>query len=195
MRDTLDGKNHNPKVVLLGNTGTGKTTILYNFLRRNSDEGTLPTIGCQSFEVGVNIEGKRVGLNVWDTAGQEMYRSIVPIYLRNANAALLVYDCNDDNSFQALDSWNSLLMEEQTNEVPIFVVCNKIDMINDLSVSETVAQNFCKKVRGTLYKVSGLTGAGVQELFEVVAKTAVVGFSSISVIHEPRVNDESKGCC
>ena len=105
--------NVGSKVVLLGNSGTGKTSILQCQLNRSMSETSLPTIGCVYHEVNIKINDEEtVSLKVWDTAGQEIYRSIVPIYVRGAAAAILVYDVSEPSSLSSLDQWLSILLEE-----------------------------------------------------------------------------------
>jgi Ras-related protein Rab-21 len=87
------------KVVLLGDSRVGKTSIIARQLQGFQSPTVNPTIGCHCSEIAVGPDDSKIVLQVWDTAGQEMYRALVPVYLRNARAALLVYDVTDRESF------------------------------------------------------------------------------------------------
>ena len=171
----MDGTNPlNYKVVLLGNTGTGKTTIL---LSKLFDDGGRqkhgPTIGVNCQDLHIALDHQDVTLNVWDTAGQEVYHSIVPIYLRNADAALLVYDISDTKSFDRLDAWKSMLEEQQCTNIPLFVVGNKIDLEELQKVEDRAAEEYAKAIGATFHRVSALNGTGIERLFEDVAVQVV----------------------
>ncbi|OHS94076.1 Ras-related protein Rab-21 [Tritrichomonas foetus] len=193
MRTLLDEKS-GAKVVLLGNSGAGKTSILQSQLQNLSNISIQPTIGCQFHEVPININNETVALKVWDTAGQEVYRSIVPVYVRDAAAAILVYDITDLSSFQSLDQWRSLLLEEQTGNVALHVVCNKIDLVDDAKVDEKVALQFADKIGASFFKVSAIEGKGISELFTEVAKS--INNDAFCRAKKVHINDnEGSGCC
>ena len=169
--------NVNPlsyKVVLLGNTGTGKTTIL---LSKLFDDGGRqkhgPTIGVNCQDLHIALDHRNVTLNVWDTAGQEVYHSIVPIYLRNADAALLVYDIADAKSFDRLGAWKTMLEEQQCTNIPLFVVANKIDLEEHQKVEDRSGEEYANRIGATFHRVSALNGTGIERLFESVASQVV----------------------
>jgi GTPase SAR1 family protein len=98
----------------------------------------------------------------------------VPIYVRDAFAAVLVYDVTNQKSFDDLDHWRSVVVEEQSDEVVIFVVCNKIDLPHAV-VSEEQAVAFSQNVNAKYCKVSAASGVGISDLFEAIAQEAAIG--------------------
>jgi small GTP-binding protein len=196
----LSGGTPGFKVVLLGNSGTGKTSILQYAMRGTPKMGLQATIGCECQLIPVTLPGDRiVNLKVWDTAGQEIYRSIVPVYVRDASAALLVYDLTDQTSFASLDHWHSLLMEEQQSEsVLIYVVCNKVDLKNDAVVPDGHARIFADDRRARFVRVSALDGTGIKDLFDAIADDLIQGRRETKInLLEPQVDDKraAGGCC
>ena len=182
----------NPKVVVLGNSGTGKTSIIKRLADRNLPSDPLPTIGANSQTIEVPFEGDVISIDLWDTAGQETYRSIVPIYVRNATLALLVYDINDLATFNALDRWRSILMEEQTTgDVNLLVVGNKLDL--DSYVEDSLPLNFAKNYNAEFIKVSAMTGQGIEELAIQIGK--MVSSFKTSRIDFHKVPQQNKGGC
>ena len=171
----MDGINPlSYKIVLLGNTGTGKTTIL---LSKLFDDGGRqkhgPTIGVNCQDLHIALDDRDVTLNVWDTAGQEVYHAIVPIYLRNADAALLVYDIADSKSFDRLGAWKAMLEEQQCASIPLFVVANKIDLEEYQKVEDRAGEEYANRIGASFHRVSALNGTGIERLFECVASQVI----------------------
>jgi small GTP-binding protein len=169
---------HHPgfKVVLLGNSGSGKTSILNYAVTGSPLSSPRPTIGCICSELQAdNASGAPVRLNIWDTAGQELYQSIVPIYVRDAIAGLVVYDVTDVKSFQALDHWVSMLRgTENGDSIIVYVLGNKIDM-NAATVGDDQGQLYAERVGGKFFRVSALEGTGIADVVRELA-TDLAGF-------------------
>jgi small GTP-binding protein len=158
------------KVVLLGDSRVGKTSLITRQLLGNTPSAENPTVGCHCCEIRVAVGYSEVALQVWDTAGQEMYRSLVPVYLRGARAALLVYDVTDVNSFGSLGHWFDILAEVVPSGASLFVVANKIDLEAEAAVGDAQARQFAAVHGAQFFKVSAITGFGMQPLFDAIAK-------------------------
>jgi small GTP-binding protein len=182
------------KVVMLGDSRVGKTSIISRQILGHEPDLQTPTIGCHCTQIRVPVEGKEVILQVWDTAGQEMYRSLVPVYLRNVRAALLVYDVTERDSFQSLGHWHDILHEAVGPNVAIFIVANKIDLSNQAVVDDVQADQFAEVHNGRFFKVSAVTGIGLNELFVTVARTLSERF-----VMDPKpdleIKEASEGGC
>jgi small GTP-binding protein len=158
------------KVVILGNSQVGKTSILTRQILGYHPTIQCPTIGCHCSEVHILWEGQEVMLQLWDTAGQEMYRSLVPVYLRGARAAILVYDVTTPTSFAALDHWHSVFSEAVPHGINLYIVANKIDLESQISVDSDLGKQFAATKQAKFFQVSALTGQGIDVLFEAIAK-------------------------
>ena len=182
----------NPKVVFLGDAGTGKTSIINQFLKINNDENTLPTIGALSHEIEHLYNSKIQKINIWDTAGQEIYRNLVPVFLRNANLAIFVYDCSNPSSLESLSSWHSLLMEQsQDDNIKFIVVGNKIDLPN--TVDEIKVESFSNTIMAEHLNVSAINRTGIKELLDkIVEKTLNTNSSLINI---SKNIEEKNSCC
>jgi small GTP-binding protein len=115
------------------------------------------------------VDDKPITLQVWDTAGQEMYRALVPVYLRGAQGAILVYDVAEVTSFQALPHWTGVITETLSPETVLFLAANKIDLEAEFAVDWDAGTGFAVSNKATFFKVSALTGEGVFELFQAMA--------------------------
>ncbi|XP_011504935.1 PREDICTED: ras-related protein RabJ isoform X2 [Ceratosolen solmsi marchali] len=93
------------KVVLLGSQGVGKTSMINRYVNKSFNNNVNPTIGAAFFTCTINLDNAKVKFQVWDTAGQERFKSMAPMYYRNANAAFLVFDITEYNTFTSVKSW------------------------------------------------------------------------------------------
>jgi small GTP-binding protein len=181
------------KIVLLGDSRVGKTTLIARKVQADYQLNLKPTVGCHCNTLSLMVDRKTVTLQVWDTAGQEMYRALVPVYLRGASAAILVYDRTETESFQALPHWCSLLEDTVPAGTPIYLVANKLDL-HRVVVPDSLGLQFATQRKSKFYKVSALTGDGVDSLFDEIAadmlKTRNVSDDRGIVV----VGIEKKGC-
>jgi Ras-related protein Rab-5C len=158
------GPKNNFKVVFLGKSGVGKTSITLRFCRDTFTEGAEATIGASFLTKMMNVGDRTIKFEMWDTAGQERYRALAPMYYRNADAAVLVYDITDPDSFDALLSWYQEL-QKNVPDCIIFLAGNKLDLKDKRKVSLQQAQEFAKEKDCTLREVSSKTGENIQDLF------------------------------
>ena len=118
----------NLKLVFLGDTAVGKSSIAQRFVNNQFYEFTEPTIGASFLTKEIESRGKRIRLDVWDTAGQERYRALAPMYYRGANLALVVYDVANPSSFEGAKTWVIELQEKVIPNISIALVANKCDL-------------------------------------------------------------------
>ena len=118
---------HEAKVVLIGDTTVGKTTIITNYLKGRINGRTTPTIGASFQTKTVETKGGQVLLRIWDTAGEERYRSLIPMYSRGANAALIVLDSTKED-FSSIEIWENVVKSNCESNCKIYVIANKIDL-------------------------------------------------------------------
>jgi len=133
------------KIVVLGDQSVGKSSFVIGFDRNLNPELPVPTlsptVGASLVTRNVTIEKKTVRMQIWDTAGQERFRAMAPLYYRKANAAIILYDVCDRNSFEASKSWVSELKGKIEAPVLILLVGNKIDLSEERVVSNETGEN------------------------------------------------------
>jgi small GTP-binding protein len=191
------------KVVLLGNSGVGKTSLAHRWIHGSFDPTILPTIGPTNTTQTVDIGTKKVQIALWDTAGQEQFRSIVPLYMRGARSAVIVAAVDSPESFDSLRDWLELLNSVHEEPVQAVLAVNKTDMRDplDSEISEFVERNRAK-FASCLF-VSALTGDGVKQLFREAAKIAEDGIAGGSGASSEQKSDsqvsetekEKVDCC
>lgn len=184
------------KIVILGDSKVGKTSILTRQMLGYQPPTQNPTIGCHCSEIHVDVNGTTITLQVWDTAGQEMYRALVPVYLRGAQAAILVYDVTDRESFKSISHWYEILVDVVPN-IPVFLVGNKIDLSNEAVVDDQSARAFAESHNSQLYKVSAMSGEGLDPLFGSLAQKIIDDEVNNKTVTGVQLNNNSgsKGCC
>ena len=153
------------KLIVVGDQNTGKSCILNRFANNTFQENYQATIGLDFQTIPLIIDNQNVALLLYDTAGQEKFRSLIPLYTKDANIILLIYDITNDESFRNIEKWYESLSNINKEEAIIFLVGNKIDLVEQRKVNEDEAKIFAEGHNYIFQEVSALTGDGIQELF------------------------------
>eukprot|EP00826_Nyctotherus_ovalis_P045091 TRINITY_DN493_c0_g3_i15.p2 TRINITY_DN493_c0_g3~~TRINITY_DN493_c0_g3_i15.p2 ORF type:complete len:176 (-),score=55.27 TRINITY_DN493_c0_g3_i15:205-732(-) len=162
------------KVMILGDSGVGKTSLLKQYVNKVFTGHYKITIGSDFLTKDLNVGEEQLKLQIWDTAGQEKYRSLGIAYYRGADACVFVYDLTDKNSLTNLESWMETFFAQvagQSKEgFPLIVVGNKSDR-SDRAITEAMAKKWCR-ANGDIkhLEVSAKTREGVDEAFDYLAK-------------------------
>lgn len=155
------------RVVFVGESLVGKTSLINQFARSSFDQNPPSTIGAVFHSRELVIHGKKVGVQIWDTAGQEKYRSLGPIYYRDASAGICVFDMTEKRSLVNLDVWISEFLKYAQDPL-LFVVGNKNDVECENKVGVDEARAFAKKHGAVCEFTSAKTGENVRELFDKI---------------------------
>uniref|UniRef100_A0A182P478 Ras-related protein Rab-43 n=1 Tax=Anopheles epiroticus TaxID=199890 RepID=A0A182P478_9DIPT len=139
------------KIVLIGDSGTGKTCIVQRFKSGTFAESHGNTIGVDFSMKTVSVDGKKVKLQIWDTAGQERFRTITQSYYRSANGVLIVYDITKRSSFLSLQRWIDEVRRYTPSNVMIFVIGNKSDLESEREIKFSEAQNLCQYIPEVMF--------------------------------------------
>lgn len=157
------------KLVLLGDSAVGKSSIINVYIRKKFNLDEVSTIGAMYSSNKFVIDNNVLKLDIWDTAGQERYNSLVPLYYRNADIVLLVYDVTCyDSLLRVIDLYKEV--SNLSNDILFFLVGNKMDLLqNNMVINK--AEEFAKKNNIISYKVSAKNNHMINELFqEIVIK-------------------------
>jgi small GTP-binding protein len=160
------------KVVLIGTSSVGKTSIVQRATTGSFDDACLPTLGASYTIKSVQVGPRTCRLQIWDTAGQERYRSITPMYYRSAQAALFVYSIVDRDSFEYIDTGIENF-RENTEDASAFLVANKCDLVDEGQISRAEGKRKAQELGIPFVEVSAMTGEGIDGLFAMVAETCL----------------------
>ena len=162
------------KIVLLGDPAVGKSSLVQRFCVGKFEDKYKITIGGAYLQKEVKLKnGDILKLHIWDTGGQEKFRSMASLYYKDAVAAILVYDVSNPETLDSLDYWiNELNNNADNKNIIISVAGNKCDLPNDLKkISNSEGKNFCKEKNVPIFnETSAKTGVGVKELFTSLAQ-------------------------
>ena len=156
------------KVVVIGESGVGKTNIILRYLKDEFNEDTITTTNSTYTMKTVKKDDTTYRLNVWDTAGQEKFRSITKMFLQDASIIMLVYSITDKLSFKNLEFWYKTIIENCGTDIVIAIVGNKHDLYLDQEVDEEEAKNFAENKNAIFKVVSAKEGrVTIDQLFEL----------------------------
>jgi small GTP-binding protein len=154
------------KVVLIGDSGVGKSNLLSRFTRNEFNLETKSTIGVEFATRSIQADGKTIKAQIWDTAGQERYRAITSAYYRGAVGALLVYDIAKNVTFKNVERWLAELRENAANNIVIMLVGNKSDLRHLREVTTDTAKEFAEKNSLLFIETSALDSSNVELAFQ-----------------------------
>lgn len=156
------------KVVVIGESGVGKTCIINRYYFGSFNDSNAPTVGTAYVKCRVENNGKVMFLNLWDTAGQEKYSNLVPLYVRDSNAIIICFDLTNPDSLESVRKYRNTLSETVPNEVPILICGNKLDLCSDQQAGREVHE-WAISQNIPSFSVSAKSGQGIEDLFQEVA--------------------------
>lgn len=189
------------KIVLVGDTQVGKTCLIKRLSTGTFYDNNPPTIGAAFQNHVLQTSKGSVSLQIWDTAGQEKFRALAPMYYRSAAVAILCFDLTNKRSFEALDQWTQELIEKASPTMKLVIVGNKKDLVNDRVVSSEDANSYSLSHGAVLYcETSALTGEGIFELFTKIAEMGdpdpgAIFSNGSDITTEQKPANKSSECC
>ena len=165
VNDSLDYSMESPrqKIIFVGDSGVGKTTMIKNLNEEPYQDLNESSIGIDFYSKKIKYKGTEIRLQIWDTAGQEKYRGLIPSYIRNAALIFLIYDISSKESFNNLTQWIEFINSYEKTKI---VLCgNKIDLENERKVSKTQGENFAKEKNLVFHEVSALENINMIKMF------------------------------
>ncbi|RZC54030.1 hypothetical protein C5167_012883 [Papaver somniferum] len=156
------------KIVLIGDSGVGKSNLLSRFTRNEFCLESKSTIGVEFATRTLQVEGKTIKAQIWDTAGQERYRAITSAYYRGALGALLVYDVTKPTTFENVTRWLKELRDHADSNIVIMLIGNKTDLKHLRAVATEDAQSFAEKEGLSFIKTSALEAINVEKAFQTI---------------------------
>jgi Rab family protein len=191
------------KLVLLGDSGVGKTSIVTQYVCGSAPENVNPTIGAAFVTKEIAIDGQNLELLIWDTAGQEVYRGLAPMYYRSALIAIVVYDVTNQASHNSVSYWTKELQTNVEDNIVILVCGNKIDLEEKRVIDFQIA-SAAAAASGALYsETSAQTNTGVDRMFQLAISThlkkkgqpAPDSAPNLDLAAKPVGGSDGKKCC
>lgn len=158
------------KILLIGDSGVGKSCLLLRFADDSWTDTHISTIGVDFKIKTLNIDGKTIKLQIWDTAGQERFRTITSSYYRGAQGIILVYDCTDQESFNNVKQWMGEIDRYACENVNKLLVGNKTDLVNEKVVDTQTAKAFAESMAIPFIETSAKNATNVEQCFVSMAR-------------------------
>ena len=143
------------KIIFVGDSGVGKTTLINRINNEEFKDLNESSVGIDYYSKNIKFRGEELTLQIWDTAGQEKYRGLIPTYARNAVLAFIIYDISSKKSFENLTEWINYL--NSIEKMPMIICGNKIDLVVDRQVTKEEGEKFAKKNNLVFFEVSAKT--------------------------------------
>merc|ERR1712032_269688 len=161
------------KMLLIGNSGVGKSSILHRFTEDAWEDKFIATIGVDFKMKTLDIDNKSTKLQIWDTAGQERFKNMTASYYRGASGIMVVYDITDPESFNNINSWLIEIEKNANKNVYKFLVGNKCDLEEKRQVTIEQAKEFADTYGMKLLETSAKNNTNVTEAFNIMAKEII----------------------
>ena len=204
-----NGNTKSVKAVLLGESGVGKTCIIARFINNTFENNIMSTTGASYAGKTLAFEefgGQCIKFEIWDTAGQEKYRSLTKIFYKDAAVAILVYDITRKESYEELKTyWYNQLKECSPSNIVIGIAANKCDLYDNEQVSEDEARKFAEEIGAVFKLTSANTNTGIEDLFKTIGcKVLDPNYSEDGESNQKKMNikidddknkKKKKGCC
>jgi len=159
------------KVIVIGDSGVGKSCLTNKATKNLFEESYNATVGFEFFTFNIKINEKIIKLQIWDTCGQELYRSLITNFYRNSSLAIIVYAVNNKDSFEDADMWLRELRTHSNPDAKVFLIGNKIDLINEREIKTEEGEAFARENKlNKFMEASAKTGVNAQQIFVDAAK-------------------------
>ena len=202
MSTTIYEQVPNVKIVLLGESTVGKTSIINVVHGGQYIQDQPTTIGACFYIKKMKINDVTVKLHIWDTAGQERFRSLAPMYYRDAQYALLVYAVNNDDSFKAIQTWYDGLVQNCSTLPKVVLIGNKIDLETERTVTTESGKQLAQQLKADFYEVSAKTNKeSVDKVFEQIVEDTVKEINAtgnqehLQTTDLTKTSEKGKKCC
>ena len=161
----------NFKIIIIGDSYVGKSCLAIKATKGTFESLYTPTVGFEFLTFFVKIENSNIKLQIWDTCGQEVYRSLIGSFYRNSSLAIIVYAIDNDSSFSSIDTWVNELKTKGNPDMAIFLVGNKADLEDKRVITKDMASDVCDSHNIKFFlETSARTGFNVKNIFIEAAK-------------------------
>jgi Ras-related protein Rab-5C len=186
----------NYKCVLVGDSAVGKSSVAHRYISDDFYEFQEPTIGAAFMAKKINIDDREIRLEIWDTAGQERYRSLAPMYYRNASVAIVIYDITQVSSFEGAKSWIKEISKRAKSNCMIVLLGNKSDLENERKIDENEVNTYIENKNILHFKTSAKTGLNIKRIFNTIINKLLDSDSEGIVKKNINIKQvKNKNCC
>ena len=174
------------KIIFCGDAGVGKTSIINSIMGQKFSEEYEPSIGVDFFSKTVRYNGRLIKLQIWDSAGQEKFRSLIPNYIRGSAIIFLIFDVSQKITYEHLNEWLNFITNIENGGL-IIIVGNKIDLKDSREVNTEEAEKYCKDKKYEYFEVSAKNGTNIDNMLY----TSLAGLPVFNTINGENIPKEN----
>ena len=190
------------KIMVIGESKVGKTSVIKKYTQNKFGGVYLTTVGVDFQDKIINIDDKKIRLQIWDTAGQERFRNLTKNYFNSSNGFLLIYDITDKDSLVHLNFWSAQIQLNAPEKSKCVLVGNKCDLEGSRAVSKEEGKIYAEKNKIKFFETSAKDGTNINEVFEYIAneiykeqKMEMRSVTSSQVLSKEQTFKKKKRCC
>ena len=170
MTDDPDNYEQLYKIIIIGDSGVGKSNILGRYLHNEFKHDTKSTVGVEFGSKQLKVDGVNIKLQIWDTAGEERYRAITSAYYKGSKGCFIVYDITSEISFENVEKWYEEIRKSAEKEISVILIGNKCDLENERKVSIEMGQNTAKNLNCPFFETSALNNTNIEAVFQNISE-------------------------
>ena len=178
------------KLLLLGDSTVGKTSILVKYINDKFDEGAIATVGVDYMDKIINYKNLKIKLQIWDTSGEEKFRAITRNFYRNADGIFIVFDLTKKPTFDHVKIWISEA-HDHNDTIKLVLIGNKLDLKNEIEVSNELASSYAKRNNLKYFETSAKEGTNINVAFDTIVDLLFAGKTEKDIISEFSQNNSS----
>ena len=180
------------KIIVIGDSGVGKSSLTNKATRNIFEENYHATVGFEFFTFNIKIKNKIISLQIWDTCGQELFRSLITNFYRNTSLAIIVYSVTSEESFQDIDMWLKELRTHANPDVKVILIGNKVDLENERKISTEEGEKFSKANKFDKFvETSAKTGINTLSTFVEIAFLLYEDYIKFKDVESSPMNSKS----
>ena len=181
------------KIMVLGESRVGKTSLIKRYTKDQFGGVYLTTVGMDFQDKIIELEDKKVRLQVWDTAGQERFRNVTKSYFQSSHGLLVVYDITDKESFEKINFWMENIKNNAPEKAKLILVGNKCDLANERKVTIEYGENKARNYNIKFFESSAKDGTNVNEIFEELVKQIIEGKTKEEIFQKYGKEEKKQG--
>ena len=170
MVEDSENYEHLYKIIIIGDSGVGKSNILGRYLNNEFKQDTKSTVGVEFGSKKIKVDGANIKLQIWDTAGQERYRAITSAYYKGSKGCFIVYDITSEQTFENVEKWYQEIIKTAENGISIILVGNKCDLESDRKITAEMGENKARTLNCPFFETSALNNTNIENVFQSISE-------------------------